>query len=348
VSDGERYIYVTQGNNTLGFWRYDAQTDSWAILPDVPLGIHRKKVKGGTDMVYVPGRHDSSYVYLLKGYKTEFYRFRIADSTWEPLDPAPAVLRNKWDRGSWLAYEHRGRGHGERERLIFAHQAKYHGFFTFDMDSLDWSTTTLPVMPYIGMMGRRKKSKDGGSADFFDGRIYALKGGNTQEFWRYDPYDSTGYQWTELETIPAYGSTGRKKRVKYGADLVHWGDGAFFTLKGNKTLEMWRYVLPLAYGSRPARSGVLAEAVDARKPGIDIAPNPLAHGRATLRYVLPRAGPVMVNVFDVSGRSVSSHVLVAGRSGTVGLDLRELSAGIYLVRFDTEGFSTTRKLVVQH
>ena len=44
--------------------------------------------------------------------------------------------------------------------------------------------------------------------------------------------------------VGVVGSTGRKKRVKYGADLVHWGYGAFFALKGNKTNEFWRYVVP--------------------------------------------------------------------------------------------------------
>ncbi|UCG43231.1 MAG: right-handed parallel beta-helix repeat-containing protein, partial [candidate division WOR-3 bacterium] len=36
VSDGEDIIYVTQGNNTLGFWAYSVSMDSWWILPDVP------------------------------------------------------------------------------------------------------------------------------------------------------------------------------------------------------------------------------------------------------------------------------------------------------------------------
>ena len=34
--------------------------------------------------------------------------------------------------------------------------------------------------------------------------------------------------------------------------------------------------------------------------------------------------------------------------GTVNLDPRDLSAGISLVQFDTDGYTTTQKLVVQH
>ncbi|MBN2537926.1 T9SS type A sorting domain-containing protein [candidate division WOR-3 bacterium] len=39
--------------------------------------------------------------------------------------------------------------------------------------------------------------------------------------------------------------------------------------------------------------------------------------------------------------------VAAGRSGAVSLDLRSLSAGIYLVRLETDGYSGTAKLVVQ-
>ncbi|OYD15378.1 hypothetical protein CH330_05835 [candidate division WOR-3 bacterium JGI_Cruoil_03_51_56] len=35
-------------------------------------------------------------------------------------------------------------------------------------------------------------------------------------------------------------------------------------------------------------------------------------------------------------------------NGAANLDLRTLSAGVYLVRLDTDGFATTSKLVVQH
>ncbi|MFO7650105.1 MAG: T9SS type A sorting domain-containing protein, partial [bacterium] len=64
--------------------------------------------------------------------------------------------------------------------------------------------------------------------------------------------------------------------------------------------------------------------------------------------VLPKAGPATLRVFDVTGRAVVSQSLVAGRSGTASLDLRSLSAGIYLVKLESEGYSSTHKLVVQH
>ena len=149
--------------------------------------------------------------------------------------------------------------------------------------------------------------------------------------------------------MPTNGSTGRKRRVKYGAKLVGLGNGAFFTLKGNKTVEMWRYVIPMAMAGAngPERSGVMGRRTQLPL-GVTVAPNPLTGKRATLRYSLPKAGPAQLSVFDVSGRTVQSVSLVASRTGAVNLDLRSLSAGIYLVKFEADSYSATQKLVVQH
>ena len=71
-------------------------------------------------------------------------------------------------------------------------------------------------------------------------------------------------------------------------------------------------------------------------------------GFATLRYSLPQAGAARVSVFDVSGRSLMSHSLVASRTGAVRLDLRSLGAGIYLVELESGNQGWASKLVVQH
>jgi hypothetical protein len=304
----------------------------------VPLGENRKKIKGGTDMLYLT-EGDVDYVYLLKGYKNEFYRFNVQANAWEELEIAPVGARNKYDKGSWLAHDPM-----TDDNSIFVHKSKYHELYKFERDSMKWNQTNKGGMPFIGMMGRKKKSKDGGSADFWADEIYALKGGNTQELWKFN--DSLG--WTELETMPAFGSTGKKKRVKYGADLVQWQYGVFFTLKGNKTVEWWRYVAhPMdAYSSAPRRSGVMAEAGKLRAYGITVTPNPLNGGKAQVRFALPQAGPLTLSVFDIAGRTVERQTVLAGRSGSATLDLRSLSAGVYLVKLESGDFTDSRKLVV--
>jgi len=336
VTDDDRYVYATQGNNTLGFWRYDIDTDSWELLTDVPLGGFGKKVKGGTDLAYVT-TDDTPYVYLLKGYRTEFYRYNVLSGGWQELADAPAGRRARWDKGSWLVAE------SDSGDLLYAHKAKYHELWRYSIAGDSWAE--LKGMPFIGASTRRKKSKDGGCGAWQDDRIYALKGGNTQEFWLYDVGADT---WTELDTMPSFGTTGKKKRVKYGADLVSYGGGAFFAMKGNKTLEMWRYVeVPWPVAPAPARSGIAGAVTGPGDYGLVIAPNPAGARGATVRCALPCAGPAALTVFDAVGRVVGRRTVVADADRTATLDLGTLAPGVYLVRLAAGGFTAVRKLVVR-
>jgi len=225
VCDGDNCVYMTKGNNTVGFWRYSVSDDTWVQLRDVPLGTKNKKVKGGTDMAYVHG--DVDYVYLLKGYKNEFYRYKVSSDSWQSLPSPPAPI-TKYNNGSWLVSDGGSR--------LYAHQASYHTLYAYDVNSGTWGSI-LPGMPFVGRTGRIKKSKDGGSATWFAGAVFALKGGNSQEFWKYAPATDS---WKELDTLPQVGSSGRKKRVKNGGDVT-CADNSFYALKGNNTRELWRY-----------------------------------------------------------------------------------------------------------
>ncbi len=336
--DGGDLIYATQGNNSLGFWAYSISDNSWRVLPDVPLLPSGKRVKGGADLAYVV-HYRVPYVYLLKGYGTDFCRFNIMGDSWEILPAAPTGTRAKWGRGSWLAADGMGN--------IYAHKAKYHELWRFDVHNGTWDPDSLPSMPYVGRAGRSKKLSDGGSACWSGNRLYALKGGNTSEFWCYDVETRT---WSELDTIPSVGRNGIRKRIKYGADIVADGLGTFFALKGNKTHEMWRYVRPAGY-SRPTtgyRAGAQAGQPAAGSMLLAVSPNPTASGFATLRYCLPKPGPVAVTIFDVAGRSVfCTRAFGHSTIRSLPLDLRKLASGVYLVRLDADGYSQTQKLVVQ-
>jgi hypothetical protein len=96
-----------------------------------------------------------------------------------------------------------------------------------------------------------------------------------------------------------------------------------------------------------AHPGIAEEKNVVGRASLTIAPNPLAR-TATVRYSLPEAGLVTLAVFDVTGRTVLSRTIAAGRVGAEALDLRELKAGVYMVKVKADGFSTTQKLVVQH
>jgi hypothetical protein len=337
VSDGSGSIFATKGNNTQGFWKYSVRGDSWSQQKDVPLGKSNQKVKGGTDLVWAY-RAGTPYVYMLKGYKNEFWRYDPAGDTWHALRDAPIGANVKWDKGSWLA--------ADGSNTIYAHKAKYHEMYAYDVAADSWlATPRLKPMPLVGSMGT-KKSKDGACATWFDGAIYALKGGNTQEFWR---YHVTGDSWFELDTMPGVGSSGRRKKVKAGADIASVGDGVLYALKGNKTNEFWRYIIPAyASESRPWRDGVAGSAVAGPTVSFAVYPNPLAAGLATIRMSPAAIGqsPVAVRVFDASGRLVRQSAICNPHS-EVTLDLRHLAAGVYLVRFSAGSCAATQKLVLE-
>jgi M6 family metalloprotease-like protein len=99
----------------------------------------------------------------------------------------------------------------------------------------------LPLGP------KSKRVKDGGalaysnSSDLSDGSdasyIYALKGNNRCEFYRYNTADNT---WDTKDSIPAIGASGKKKAVKKGAAMTATGDN-IYAAKGNNCLEFWLY-----------------------------------------------------------------------------------------------------------
>ncbi|MBM3315452.1 T9SS type A sorting domain-containing protein, partial [candidate division WOR-3 bacterium] len=154
-------------------------------------------------------------------------------------------------------------------------------------------------------------------------------------------YRAAENKWYELDTIPILGSTGKKKRVKAGGDIVSTGY-AFYALKGNKTLEMWRYILPQPGAPGTLPSGQMAAGSERSAAGIF--PNPCVDA---VRLSLPVFGRASVALFDVTGRNVLTRTLDAGPGSPATIDLRGLCAGVYLVRAEVAGNSFTRRLVIQ-
>jgi hypothetical protein len=334
VSDGARYIYATKGNNTLEFYRYDVTCDSWYGLDPVPTGTH--KVKGGTDLAYI-SHADTGYVYLLKGFKNEFYRFNTTTLHWQDEVSAPDLSGYKYDKGSFLV--------SDNATALYAHQAKTHRLYRFDVPGRAWSTDLLNGMPgHSNITGQNKKSKDGGCAAWSGDGFYALKGNNTQEYFRYFP---VGDSWQELDTLPAWGRiTQRKKKVKAGSDITSYDSGILFALKGNKTRECWRWVdWPAAFTDRPSRGGITASSFDIRHPSLVIAPNPLRSGFLSVSFtssLIPH--PSSLSVYDPLGRRIRAF----GTShSTSDIDLSALPAGVYLVRLAGNGATVSQKLIIE-
>lgn len=330
---GNGYVYATKGNNTLGFWRYDVYFDAWEQLPDVPYPPSTRRVKDGCDLTAVE-LDGVIYIYLLKGQRGDFYRYNTLTGVWEELPSAPGVT--KWYRGSFIVYDGAG--------TIYAHKGKYHEFYAYDVRAGEWRPDPLTPMPISSpKMLTSKRSKDGGCGTWGYNSILALKGGNTCEFWRYHP---DGDSWTELDTMPSVGSSGRKKRVRDGGDIDLFVDGLVYALKGNKTLEMWRYVpgAEIVHPEPKLRSGVMAE--ETRPCGPFLEPAAPAHrDNLAVRYYLGCEQTARVELLDISGRTVAREN-VTGPEGCFKPHGNTLRSGIYFVRLITRGATLFRKVVI--
>jgi len=81
--------------------------------------------------------------------------------------------------------------------------------------------------------------------------------------------------------------------------------------------------------------------------GIVNYPNPVSD-RVTFKWQVPNCMSVAVNLYDATGR-LKRNLYTANdraRVGTLTMDAKSLSAGIYLVRLETANGAATRKVVV--
>jgi len=338
-SDGHGELYLTKGNNTAGFWGYDADTKAWTQLTNVPKGSSGKKVKHGAGIAWAT-KHGVGNVYLLKGYCNEFYKYNPTTNGWTQLLDAPIGLAShvKYNDGSWLVAD------ADAGHYLYAFKAKYHEMYIYDTDADTWSQAKRP-MPIPGTAGC-KKAKDGSCAAWYSGSLYAFKGNNTTEFWRYFPL---GDSWHTQDDIPLVGTSGQHKKVMAGAALTGARGIGLFAFKGNRSLEFWRYTPydVAAAVAQPDRGGVMAYSTSIGNFSFTITPNPLMGGLTTVRYNLPRAGLAWLRVYNVAGQQTMTSHLALARSGVASLDLRHISSGVYLVKLSSFGFEASQRLVVQ-
>ena len=92
-----------------------------------------------------------------------------------------------------------------------------------------------------------------------DSKVFAAKGGGTNEFWVFDPAQAAGfrpgpnqssgsgheatiasYPWTQLADVPS-GTGPKPTTIKEGSGLVEDGARSLYLLKGSGTFEFYRY-----------------------------------------------------------------------------------------------------------
>jgi hypothetical protein len=345
-------VFGMKGNNTLEFWGYTPGS-GWTQLADVPAGA--KNVKEGTGAVAVQ-LGDTTYIYFLKGSGTqEFYRYSTLSNTWQPMATAPAGLSGKpFKNGSCLATD---------GTTIWALKGSYNEFFAYDIAFNTWTTKTS--LPLIGSSGRKKKVKDGAGIAYLNGNwglshgfrptksgtvpefarsagcLYALKGGNTQEFWK---YVADSDRWIQKEDMPLGGG----KRVKGGGALVT-GGSVLFALKGNNTFEFWQYTPGAMTNDEGRMTNTMTDSrVRTSALALRTSPNPFSR-TTTISYSLPEPGVCRLSLYDITGKLTATLSEGYAGIGTRNQELRteNLSRGVYVLELETGDYRTTQKLILE-
>ena len=339
LSQSTGKVYATKGSSTIEWWQYDpalsgTPTYPWTQKTDVPMGLKMVKEGAGAAAVQVG---DTSYIYFLKGSATqEFYRYNTLSNTWQSLTNAPLGVSGKsFKAGSTIAYD-------EDNRTIYAVKGTYNEFFGYSVDSSVWTTKT--PLPLIGRDGKKRKVKDGAGLAYHGGNVYALKGGNTNEFWS---YQADSNRWTQGPDMPAV-----SKRVKGGGAMVYAAlvNGLYAT-RGNNTSEFFRYGLT-AYGE-PQASSFKPQAMGSVKPQatstkLEVFPNPFS-GTTAISFTLPKADNYSLRLYDISGQLVATlaNGYHSAGASTLKLQASSLPAGIYIIRLEADNTTTTQKLIVE-
>jgi hypothetical protein len=225
-------------------------------------------------------------------------------------------------------------------------------FYRYNVDGDSWSGALAP-MPISGSTGSRK-SKEGGCGTYLNGYVYALKGGNTQEFWHYDFLQKI---WSQNADIPL-AMSGRRVKVKRGSAMASV-DSTIFALKGSGSYEFWEYKAGadslLVLGDQPEREGVMADqgALDLSRPWLVAYPNPTSVG-LTISYNVTGTAPTHLRIYDAAGKLVASLLNATRERGqyvaqwnALAAGGSRIAAGVYFVKLESGESRLTQKFIVQ-
>jgi hypothetical protein len=341
-------IYATKGGSTFEFWAYDVSSNTWTQKAFVPS---TQKLKGGTSMAYYGGK-----VYLLAGAQKKdnhnnFFVYDTISNVWDtltgaPLTPPATGKAKPFKDGSAISII---------GNTIYAIKGgdKFNFFYAYDIAGdtlLGTPWTEIESIPRVHpQLGKKNKVGDGGAMTTDGSILYVIKGKGKQDFWSYSPI-SKGV-WTPLDTIPRID---KKSVPKTGAALAYaWGE--LYLLKGNNTAEFWTYYIPSSFDfvARPFTPSTITSVMTEKTMttsefNFAVAPNPFTK-LATIRYTVPISGKVTLKLYNVTGRLVETMndgYLNAG-TYTMNLTTRNISSGVYFLRYTDNTNKSEIKLVVQ-
>jgi len=110
-------------------------------------------------------------------------------------------------------------------------------FYRYEPEIGAWAV--LDPIPDKGRDHKKRGVEAGGTMAQVDGKFYATKGGNSLDFWEYNPAAGPGSRWTQMADVPA-GAAGVQAGAS-AAGLTINGSGHVYLLKASGTFEFYSY-----------------------------------------------------------------------------------------------------------
>lgn len=166
VHTGDNYIYGFAGGGTSSFARYNISTPGWLPMATAPASIN-----AGGSLSYPGG----NYIYALRGGGTStVYKYNISLNTWTTT---PYNISYVVNNGGSLIYTC-----GSYIYALCGNNTRR--FCRFTLSSPD---TVIPPSKWMILPDTIDNINAGGSLVYANENfIYALRGGNTPDFYRYD------------------------------------------------------------------------------------------------------------------------------------------------------------------
>jgi hypothetical protein len=336
-------VYLLRGGGSLELCCYDPTHDRWSQCSAVPVGQNGHGCRAGSALIAV-----RDYLYLVRSFDNGLMAYSTQEDTWYERNPLPLVgragKRRRARPGTSMTHD---------QDIVYLVKGGRSGeLWRYCTFGDTW--TQLEDLPR-GLSGRSAAaggaiawadaSSPGGGASQKEADISREPGTN------HENRDTTGFR-GENGSVPIF-QRGRRCWSVANSHVSHQPSaGHVYALKGNNTLEFWRYSptadrLPLSAnrhnissspGSQISASVALSGATIARR-GTTISGQLPAHATARL--------------YDACGRLCA---VLAKRSATPERQIfgltENLSPGVYFLALTAEGYSPrgycfTRKLVLQ-
>jgi N-acetylneuraminic acid mutarotase len=321
-------LYATKGTQSPEFYRYDPVVDNWSPLQNVPQAYQA----GAGGSLAGMERGDSSYVWFVQGGSDWFAEYSVSGDSWVGFPMVPGPMSNGFEYGTGMT------SNGALTPYVLL--GWYSDAF-WSYDFADWYWRSLATLPVASRSGMEISAYKGASLAYAQGAIYALKGGGTSEFWRYNPVTDS---WKQLDDIPV-GSFG----ISEGGAMAYCpGDSALYVLQGGRTLNFYRYDLSGLY--YPAGPSVRAPSPGTRQASpIEQNTPRLSRDLATISYATTATCRVSLSLYDVAGklRRRMPEIEVSAGKHEASVSTQGLRPGVYVIRLVAGTLTGAAKVVLE-